>query len=239
MMDTSRKPVVIVVVVVLAILLLCCLAGALALSLGLFVGPVDVIEKVGESVVGEPAPEPGGDDFIRSIDFGLEVQRMTSAFFPGYTVDFYWNLPGSTDDAASLHVIAVDADTPGYRILFAADRVSGESVPTHEQTQYLDEQNGALWTQGIAATGLRDWAGPDAIAPHDEIAQSFLELHGEEGLLITEYGMESNVAVRLAGIQEIEIDEWDGEATSWEAYWDLDLPNGRWIQRDYTTFTLR
>jgi hypothetical protein len=230
----SRKP-WLAVAAVLAVLLFCCCGAVLSLvAYGIIAEPETLIEEIGTAVVGEQAPAPGGDALISSRDFSVEVQRATERFYPGYTAETFAILEGSDDLNARLHVIAFPSGD-GTRILFAIER-TGEvrTDPGIPETQYLDPESGALWTHDTGPSGLQAWAGPDSFAPHDQVGAALAQAHGDLGLLITDYGMISNVQVRLSGIREIELDGWDGTSTTWESVWDLDIANSRWVESSFS-----
>lgn len=229
MATDSGKKTLIIVLAVIGVLVLCCCGAVLGLvAVGIIAEPETVIEDVGRGIVGEPEPQPGGDDEINSRDFGAEVQRAIDWFYPGHILESYAILAGGDDELASIHIIAMSPESPEFRILFEATREGGDFEVIAGPTHYHDTESPALWTHDTGAVGLQGWAGPDSIAPKVEIPARFVEAHPEGDLLVTDYEMISNVQVRLLGIREIELDGWDGVSTSWESVWDLDIANSKW-----------
>ena len=229
---SPKKTWLIVLAIVAALLLCCCITLVGLVALGIIAEPETVLEEVATELSEESAPDPG-DQGIYSRDAGVEVQRMTERYYPGYEHEMY-AIVASGDADARLHVIAFPPDPSLPRILFEATRVEGDwSDHAPSETEFVDPESGALWTHDTGPSGLQAWAGPDAFAPHDQVGALFTDAHPAGDLLVTDYGMLSNVQVRLGGVHESEIDAWD-RSTSWESVWDLDIAGSTWIESSFT-----
>jgi hypothetical protein len=122
-----------------------------------------------------------------------------------------------------------------FRIAFEAFRVEGDFTGYQvADGEYLDGSSGRLWTHSTGASGLQAFAGPDPMGSPTQQVGLFVANHREDGLLVTDWALISNVDIRLSGIHESELAGWDGMATTWESAWHSDMYNATWVEQEFT-----
>jgi hypothetical protein len=166
-----------------------------------------------------------------------DAERMVKHFYPQFRAH---EMAEASDPDVSVryHLVAESEEVPGFYITFFATRIEdleaeGADDPT---VAYVDEEAGVVWLHPETGTsGLAAFAGPSAMVNdgmRNQIMTDFIAAHSEQ-LFMTEYGMNSNIAITLRGIDEGDLPDWFDDFTTWESSWDNDLQNGVWVESSF------
>lgn len=245
----SNKVLIIVLVVVGALLL--CGVASCAAGIAFFMPWSEEVSQVGQDAVDttEPGTLDGGtgtgesvSELLPEIDLETELPALTTHFYPGFTPVSFYLVGDGTEIPLEFQVIAASDEVPGFQIAFTTYRYADTTLGSDDDPAwFFGTDSGAVWerafgeTDGADGLTVYELVGTGTIfdaAQSTQIMTDFSAAHG--GWIVTDMGMASDLAFTLSGITEADLDDWDGQYTTFDTTWEPDAATGAWVETGFT-----
>lgn len=233
---------VIIVLAIVGVIVLCGVASCVAGVAGLAAFSKSSDESV-EPVI-ETSSSAGSasdaDSLMPGVDLQSEIYSMVGYFHPGFEPTGYYLVGEATTDPVEFQVIAAATAQPEFQLAFTAYRYADTPITdADDPAWYFGADSGALWERsslaGEGAATLYEFAGADPLLSSEELTQimnDFVSAH--PGMIVTEFTVNSESQFTLAGISEAELEDWQGDTSSFESVWDGDTTSGTWSESSFT-----
>lgn len=233
-----------IVGIIVAVIIMCgigtCVAGVAGLS-----AFSSAIEESASSVESSLTTDVTSDiesdanSLMPGVDLQSELYSLTDYFYPGFEPTGYYLLGDAAVEPVEFQIIIAATDIPDFQMAFTAFR-SEETAPTTDDAAWVySADSGAVWERaGIddAALSLYDLAGAEPILTTAESAQLMADFAAEHAAsVVTVFEMGSPTTLILYGIDESELEDWDGQSTSFTSEWSLQ--SGTWTETSFVGVT--
>ena len=179
------------------------------------------------------------NDSPEGFDPSTEFGSLTSHFFSGFSPISYYSIGDTSSDPAMYQVLVTSDSVSGFRMIFTVLRYANDPSGDIDQKWVYGGSNGATWRLVPDGgdeyyTSLSDFVGPAAAvdrAVAEQVMTDFAAAHPT--LIVSNFELGSGLYV-LRGFDESELDDWMGDSTSFESWWEPDpAATGEWIETSF------
>jgi len=233
-----------IVGIIIAVIVMCgigtCVAGVAGLSA--FSSAIEEsASSVEESVTADVTGDVQSDanSLMPGVDLQSELYSLTDYFYPGFEPTGYYLLGDAAVEPVEFQVIIAATEIPDFQMAFTAFRTIDTDPTSNDAAWVYTADSGASWERaGVddAALSLYDLAGAEPILTAAESSQLMADFAAEHAAsIVTVFEMGSPTTLILYGIDEGELEDWDGASTSFTSEWSLQ--SGTWTETSFVGVT--